>query len=89
MLSIIIVVVVVVVTVVDVNILLQRTLTDQQRASLTADFESLNLTRYVEEAVSRVAPPCRSHAWHMHITCSLHAYHMHDMSVYYNTVYIY
>ena len=30
----------------------QRTLTEQQRASLTSDFECLNLTRYIGEAVS-------------------------------------
>lgn len=30
----------------------QRTLTEQQRASLTSDFESLNLSKYIQEAVS-------------------------------------
>ena len=30
----------------------QRTITEQQRDSLSADFEGLNLTRYIQEAVS-------------------------------------
>ncbi|CAI8037046.1 Regulator of nonsense transcripts 2 [Geodia barretti] len=32
-----------------------RTLTEQQRASLTSDFESLNLTRYIGEAATGIA----------------------------------
>ena len=30
----------------------QRAITEQQRDSLSADFEGLNLTRYIQEAVS-------------------------------------
>ena len=30
----------------------QRTLTEQQRGSLTSDFKSLNLSKYIQEAVS-------------------------------------
>lgn len=35
------------------SVSMQRTLTEQQRAGLTSDFESLNLSKYVQEAVSR------------------------------------
>lgn len=33
---------------------LQRDLTEAKRESLTAEFENLNLTKYIQEAVSHV-----------------------------------
>ena len=39
----------------------QRTLTEQQRDSLSADFEGLNLTRYIQEAVSSL--DCAGGGW--------------------------